>query len=96
MHGSFPSNPGRRFLENLLGGLNGLFPENINDLPVSRTKHIQRILFPVIKLFLKRHILKNRALIHQESKYMHDFMNHKTFQIKINFKATLGLVGCVQ
>jgi hypothetical protein len=43
--------------------------------PVSRIKYIKRILFPVIKLFLKRHILKNRALIHQESKYMHDFMH---------------------
>ena len=43
--------------------------------PVSRIKNIKRILFPVIKLFLKRHILKNRALIHQESKYMHDFMH---------------------
>jgi hypothetical protein len=64
--------------------------------PVSRIKNIKRILFPVIKLFLKRHILKNRALIHRESKYTQDFMHHKTFQIKINFKAILGLIGCVQ
>jgi hypothetical protein len=43
--------------------------------PVSRIKNIKRILSPVVKLFLKRHILKNRALIHPESKYMHDFMH---------------------
>jgi len=29
----------------------------------------------MITLFLKRHILKNRALILKEAKQMHDFMN---------------------
>jgi hypothetical protein len=50
MHGSFPSNPGRRFLENLFRGLNGLFPENMNDLPREQDKTYSKDFVPRDKI----------------------------------------------
>jgi hypothetical protein len=61
MHGSFPSNPGRRLLENLLGGLNGLFPENMNDLPREQDKTYSKDFIPRDKIVSEKAYLEKQG-----------------------------------